>query len=312
MSHRLTLLLLLALSIGLTGFSLSEAGVRGMVRQLKRLGLVEAVFTDAALGHQLRYFDRQVGEPLLMLHGFGGDGVVTWRGQAKGLADSHRVIIPDLLWFGDSTSTAPRSLTTQAQAQLALLDHLGIEKTDVMGISYGGFVLLQMALIAPERIGRIILVDSPGPVFSEADIQSLLQRFEVEQPADIFLPDTPEQVKTIMALTYHKPPPMPRLLLRDIQRNLFNEHRAEQHELLDDLPRNRTEISPEMLQTLGEIFIVWGENDPIFPLESGQLLAETLGADLHVIPDANHGPNVEHPEAFNTAVRDFLDRTHKH
>lgn len=195
---------------------------------------------------------------------------------------------------------------TQAQAQLSLLDHLGIEKADVMGISYGGFVLLQMALIAPERIGRIILVASPGPVFSEGDIQALLQRFAVDEPADIFLPDSPAEVRTIMELTYHKPPPMPRLLLRDIQRNLFSEHREEQRELLEDLPKNRAEITPEMLDSLGNILIVWGENDPIFPLEIGHLLSEALDAPLHVIPDANHGPNVEHPRAFNTAVRDFL------
>ena len=54
MSHRLALPLplLLLLSLGLTGFSLSEAGVQAMVRQLRRLGLVEAVFADDRLGHR--------------------------------------------------------------------------------------------------------------------------------------------------------------------------------------------------------------------------------------------------------------------
>jgi pimeloyl-ACP methyl ester carboxylesterase len=298
--------LLALLTVGLLGFSLSEAGVRSMARQLERGGLDETTFTDTGAGSIMRYFVGGDGPPLLMIHGFGGDGVVTWRGQVPALRAHRRLIIPDLLWFGGSSSTAPPTLTAQARAQLALLDHLGVERADVMGISYGGFVLLRMAQLAPDRLGKIIIVDSPGPQFTDDEVQSMLDRLGAEQPADIFLPNSPDDVRRIMDLTFHKPPPLPRLILRDIQRNLFDEHRTEQTALLEDLPTNRVEITDEMLASFDDIFVVWGRHDPIFPLATGQRLAESLRAELYIVEDADHGPNVEHPDDFNRAVLGFL------
>jgi len=306
MSRRAPLLALAALAAGLTGFSLSETGLRAIARGLERKGLEEATFTTPDAGHTLHYFAGGEGPPLLMIHGFGGDGAVTWRGQVNALGAHRSLIIPDLLWFGESHSPAPPTLTAQAEAQLALLDHLGVDKVDVMGISYGGFVLLRMAQLAPERIGKSIIVDSPGPLFSDADITALLSRYDAEAPADIFLPDTPEEVKQVLDLTFHKTPPVPRVLLKDIQRNVFSENRAEQTALLDDLPNNRADITPELLAQLDDILVVWGEFDPIFPLSTGEQLAGALSAELAIIEDADHGPNVEHPKEFNRAVIEFL------
>ena len=101
---------------------------------------------------------------------------------------------------------------------------------------------------------------------------------------------------------------MPRVLRKDILNNMFDEHRTEQAALLDDLPKNRADITPEMLEDLDDILVVWGRHDPIFPLETGERLAETLGAELYIIEDADHGPNVEHPNDFNQAVLEFLQR----
>lgn len=304
---RLRAALLGALAAGLFGFSLSEFGVSAMTRQLSRKGFSEQLFVADA-GHRVRYVSGGQGPPMLLIHGFGGDGVVTWRSQAVALRKHRSLVIPDLLWFGDSSSNAAPTLTAQAEAQLALMDHLGIEKADVMGISYGGFVLLRMAQLAPHRLGKIVIVDSPGPQFSDDDVAEMLQKYGATEPADIFLPDTPDDVKAIMDLTFHKTPPMPRVLRKDILNNMFDEHRTEQAALLDDLPKNRADITPEMLEDLDDILVVWGRHDPIFPLETGERLAETLGAELYIIEDADHGPNVEHPNDFNQAVLEFLQR----
>lgn len=55
--------------------------------------------------------------------------------------------------------------------------------------------------------------------------------------------------------------------------------------------------------------VVWGEHDPVFPLDAGRRLSKMLDATLVVIPDARHAPNMEHPEAFNRALIEFLDQS---
>jgi pimeloyl-ACP methyl ester carboxylesterase len=52
--------------------------------------------------------------------------------------------------------------------------------------------------------------------------------------------------------------------------------------------------------------VVWGRQDPVFPLEIGERLAKALGAPLRVLEKARHAPNLEHPEEFNRILRGFL------
>lgn len=298
---------LLLCSAFVLGFSFATVGLHAQHRRLMRSGFAVQQFTDPQHGHHIRYMDGGDGFPLLMLHGFGGDAVSTWRHQAPAMMDRHRVILPDLLWFGGSYSDALPTLQAQAQAQLALLDALGIEQADVMGISYGGFVLLQMARMAPERIHHMIVVDSPGPTFSDADLQDMLNRFGAQQPSDIFLPTSPQDVETLFALTVQDPPQLPNWLLRDIQNNLFSQHRQAQHDLLVDLPTNRFSLTPEFLEKCPQTLLIWGEHDPVFPLETGQRLADALQAPLVVMPSALHGPNLDDPRLFNDILKNHLD-----
>ena len=294
------------LSAPLEGCSLSQAGMNTIHRRIERQGLLPARLEEPAAGLSVRYYAGGSGSPVLLLHGFGGDGPSTWQAQIPDFAEAHRVVVPDLLWFGESTSTTTPTLTAQAEAQLALLDHLSIDKVDVIGISYGGFVTLRLLQLAPERVGRVVIVDSPGPAFSDEDLQAMLERLGAETPGDIFLPDTPEDVQRLLDLTLFKERRLPRLVLRDMQRNLFSANRTEQAALLDDLPRNRALFSEADLQSLPETLVVWGRTDPVFPLRDGQELANMLGARLYVIDSADHGPIAEHPEEFNRVVLDFL------
>lgn len=289
----------------LGGCSLSQMGLGAIHRKVARKGLTAAVLDDGA-GGTVRYRVGGTGTPVLLLHGFGGDGPSTWQAQIPDFVQAHRLIVPDLLWFGESYSTATPSLTAQAEAQLALLDHLGVAQADVVGISYGGFVTLRLMQLAPTRIRRMVLVDSPGPAFSDEDLQAMLDRFGVAAPADIFLPDTPEDVQVLMDLTLHRDPSIPRFLLRDMQRNLFSDNREALTALLDDLPKNRALFSEADLASPPPALVVWGRTDPVFPLRDGQELAGMLGAQLHVIDQADHGPIAEHPDEFNRIVLDFL------
>ena len=294
----------LLVSLLLTGCSLSRIGMNAIARKAERLGLAEKQL-DAS-EQTLRYWIGGEGPPVLLIHGFGGDGLATWQGQLRDFTAEHTVIIPDLLWFGGSHSTADPTLTLQAATQLALLDALGIEQIDVVGISYGGFVTLRLFQLAPDRLRRVVIVDSPGPMFSDQDAVELAARFGVDDPEDLFVPQTPEAVGDLIGLAYHQDKHLPRFLLRDIQNNLFASHHDALRGLLRDLPANRELLDPTTLEVPPESLVVWGSHDPVFPLEIGREVADLLGAELVCIEQTAHAPQVERPEPFNEAVLEFL------
>lgn len=285
------------------GCSPVRLAARAESARTRRRGLAEA--TISLNGMALHVWKGGQGPPLLLLHGFGGDGLWTWRSQIEALAAHHTLFIPDLLWFGGSDAPGPYTLDRQTDAVIALLDHEGIARTDVVGISYGGFVTLSLGVRAPERVGRAVLVDSPGAAFSAEDYQGLLNRFGATSAADVFVPTGPEGVRTLLDLAMVKPPRVPKPILRDLYRQTFSQHQPEQRALLDDLLGRRD--STPVWKPTGPVLLVWGAEDGVFPVSVAHRLAETLAAPLVVIPDTAHAPNLEAPAAFNAAILNFLD-----
>lgn len=98
------------------------------------------------------------GEPLLLLHYFGGCGAV-WEPFIEALSERYRLIIPDMRGHGRSTENGGAFTHRQsADDMLALLDSLGIDRVRAIGMSSGGMTLLHMATRAPDRIEAMILV----------------------------------------------------------------------------------------------------------------------------------------------------------
>ena len=297
--------LLLCLALLTAACSLSRAGLNLVEAQAEGVGMESRWLSQE--GWYLRYWVGGEGPPLLALHGFGGNGLSTWRGQLRPLMRSHRLIVPDLLWFGDSGGAQARpSLETQARAQLALLAHEGIGRTDVMGISYGGFVLLMMQALAPDTFDHLILVDSPGPAFEPEDQAAMLARFGVEDAAEIFLPEDPEDVRVLLDLAFGRPRHLPGFVLKDLQRNVFSAHRAGQRALLADLVGRRE--AGLGLDFRRPPLLIWGAGDQVFPVEVAERLAAQTGGELVVIEGCAHGPQADGAATFNKAVLSYLAR----
>jgi pimeloyl-ACP methyl ester carboxylesterase len=283
----------------------SPAGIgeRGMQWKAARYGLTAGTFAQE--GTQLRFWTGGEGPPLLLLHGFGGTGLSTWLPQLV-LSDAHTLLIPDLLWFGESDSSSPPTLSAQVEILLAWMDSLALEKADVAAVSYGGFVALQMAEERPEIVGKVVLVDSPGPFFSPEDQQAFCERIGVESPAELFIPDTAEGVQRLLRVALADPPRLPKWVARDLLGSYLSAHPEEQEALLDELVQMRAEMDVDAVPMPPEMLVIWGEDDPIFPVPIAEKLAAHAGAELHVFPGAAHTPSIDTPKAFNAVVRRFL------
>lgn len=277
--------------------------------KFQRHGLSEHTLeTETAVIH---YWKGGEGNPVVLLHGFGANGLWTWHPQIDALADSHQLIIPDLIWFGESYAKEEAySLEFQAESFLSLLAHEGISKVDLVGISYGGLVVFNMAIAAPDVVDRLVMVDSPGPVFTVQDQAEMLERMGVTSTADIVIPESAEDLPKLFRLAYHRPPKLPRFLLNDTYNQLFTKYVPEKRELLAYLENNRARLTTAEWEIPHRTLVLWGEQDPLFTPEVGQRLALQIGdnAEFKAIPEASHAPNIEQPKSFNILLSTFLSR----
>jgi pimeloyl-ACP methyl ester carboxylesterase len=296
-------LLPLSLILFLMGCSVSRIYTSSLESKAKRIGLTEhQVQLGAANVH---YWIGGKGPPLLVLHGFGGDSLRTWASQIRALAQHHTLILPDMVFFGQSSASSSPSLSLQSETFLKLIQHAGLGPADVMGISYGGFVTLQMKRDNPDLVRRVIVVDSPGGHFDEADEAALLDRFDAESPAEIFIPQDWRGVRQIMQLVFYRPPWLPIWVYRDVKEVVFSANHAEQLVLLGELRGRRSEFMDQDWSET-EALVVWGAEDPVFPVALGEQLSQSLGAEFVVFEEAAHGPNLEHPRRFNRLVLQWL------
>lgn len=100
------------------------------------------------------------GPPLMLIHGLGSSGD-DWAFQRADFARSHRLILPDLRGSGRSGKPrGPYSITGFAADLCALLDALAIDTVDLLGFSLGGAVAIEMALLRPRQVRRLILCNT--------------------------------------------------------------------------------------------------------------------------------------------------------
>jgi pimeloyl-ACP methyl ester carboxylesterase len=287
------LLLLAALLGGCSG--LVRAGERSIERKLARHDLFESSVT---LGPDtLHVWQGGQGTPVVLVQGFGGSAALQWHALAGRIAAHHRLVMADLLWFGDSTSSDRTfGLDHQVQALAALLRHLGIEDARVVGTSYGGFVAWDLAHAHPDLVSDLVLVDSPGPAFDRTDYAKMLHRLHARDAIDVFVPDDVDDMRRLLALGYRDPPHVPRSLLAAIQREVYAPHATEHRELLLRLVHDRLESDPEIVPPKQPVTLIWGAHDPVFPIADARQLADAIDAELVIIDDARHAPMLEHPD----------------
>ena len=293
---------ILAVLTGCNVVALKQASIE---RTMREAGLAAA---DVKLGpDSIHYWSGGKGPTVLLVHGFGASGMWLWYPQVEDLARDHRVILPDLLWFGDSRSDdRDFSLDHQVKMVEALLDRLGECEADVVGVSYGGLVAHELASDRAGAVRSLILVDTPGRAYTREDYRLLCERFHVPHLGQVLVPRTPEGVEILLGLAYFDPPWTPAFAREQALTSLYASYRDERVALLDALLQNMDGLLARPVTLRARPMVVWGRQDPVFPLEIGERLAAGLKAPLRVLENARHAPNLEHPDEFNRILRGFL------
>lgn len=253
-------------------------------------------------GLHIAYTDAGRGPALLLFHAFPLSRHM-WDPLIPALADRFRIIAPDLPGFGGSEAREEQpSLETYAQDAAALLDTLSIQRAVLGGLSMGGYIALAFYRLFPQRVRALILADTRPQADSPETRQAREQL--------ITLVDTDGTAALADAL-------LPRLLApesAECNPQLVDQVHAmiEHASILGVIAALRAMMDrPDATTLLPQItcptLIIVGENDTVTPKADAEVMAARLPrAKLIVIPDAGHLSNLERPDVFNRAVRDFL------
>src|ERR1051325_132663 len=107
---------------------------------------------------QMAYTDAGIGRPVVLIHGYPFNRTL-WNEQVAALSNSYRVLAPDLRGFGESDASAePATMNQMAQDVALLLDHLGIARATIAGLSMGGYVALAFYKQLQSRARAPVLV----------------------------------------------------------------------------------------------------------------------------------------------------------
>lgn len=256
-----------------------------------------------ANGLEIAYERVGEGPPLVLVHGAAFDAR-SWRPQLVALADEFTVVAWDEPGAGRSSDLpAGFRLADYATCLAALIESLDLGPAHVAGLSWGSTVALELYALYPGLVRTLILAGGyagwKGSLPDEevrARVAGVRRMLEVP-PAD-FDP-------TLPGLFAGSPPPGLLPLLDDMAADVRPESLERQLVLMAE-----TDLSDQLPRIDAATLLIWGERDARSPLSVARQFEEAVpDTELVVIPGCGHVSNLERPEPFNHAVREFC-RTH--
>jgi len=243
-------------------------------------------------GSHYVYLEGGSGEPLLLLHGFGGNKDNFCRVAAH-LTRHYRVIVPDHIGFGESARPGQADYGCDAQAERLeqLLAALGIESLHLGGNSMGGQIALVLASRQPQRVRSLWLLNSAG-LWSVPSGEAWEQA--ARDGGNPLLVRSLDDYHALLAHSMSQPPQLPRPLLRVLAAQRIA-HADHEQRIFDALTAASLEERVRGLAT--PALIVWGEEDRIIPVAAAEVLAALLpNSQLIRLPRVGHLPMLECPE----------------
>ncbi|MCO6453069.1 MAG: alpha/beta fold hydrolase [Caldilineales bacterium] len=246
---------------------------------------------------RIHYHDLGEGPPVLLLHGLGSCGS-DWFPITPALAPHHRLVLPDLRGHGQSSLPLSRDFSINCMTRdiVGLLDHLDLASADVIGLSLGGCVALQMACTEPRRVRRLVLVNTFARLQSNG-AGMWKQRLRRVGAA---LGDMDSLAELVASSLFADPAFQTFVYERFRCNDLGSMRRCMISIARFDLRSRLSAISSPTL-------ILVGDRDATVPRRCADQLASGIpNARMQIVADAGHALPYDQPDEFVTAVEDFL------
>lgn len=259
-----------------------------------------------AAGLRTNYHDHGKGFPVLMIHG-SGPGVsafANWRLVMPRLAESRRVIAPDMAGFGftDRPAGAVYSMDNWVAQAIGLMDALDLPQVDLVGNSFGGALSLALAIRHPQRVRRLVLMGAAGvsfPLTPALDaVWGYTPSFEnMRKVMDWFAYDRNLVTDELARLRYEAS------IRPGFHESYASMFPAPRQRWVDALASAEKDIRALPHETL----VIHGREDQVLPVSNSITLANwILRSQLHVFGRCGHWTQIEHAARFARLVGDFL------
>jgi 3-oxoadipate enol-lactonase len=230
---------------------------------------------------------------VLLVHAGGLDGRM-WHPLAERLKDSYRVHMPDLRGHGDSPM--PDEEFANAEDLVRVLDSLRVKRTAVVGASFGGWVALQLATLAPDRVSGLALMAS---AFDLDDWSPELEAFRTEEEALLEAGDIDGAVALGLRTWVREP------AIADVVADMSRVAFERQHGVEPKMRELPVDLGAIKVPTLA---LSGGRDFPDFARIADRIAAEVPGAERAEIEDAGHLIALERPDETAALLRPWLKR----
>jgi 2-hydroxymuconate-semialdehyde hydrolase len=244
--------------------------------------------------------------PVLLVHG-SGPGVsawANWRLAMPELAKTRRVLAPDMVGFGFTDRPAGQvyAMDVWVQQALDLLDALDLPQVDLVGNSFGGALALALAIRAPQRVRRLVLMGSVGVPFAITPGLDAVWGYEPSLAAmkgllDLFAHSRALVTDELAELRYAAS------IRPGFQESFSAMFPAPRQRWVDAMASAEADIRALPQETL----VIHGREDRVIPLANSLTLADWIpNSQLHVFGHCGHWTQIEHAGRFARLVGDFL------
>lgn len=252
------------------------------------------------------YHDQGEGFPVLLAHG-SGPGVsawANWRLVIPVLSKSRRVLAPDMIGFGytERVKDLPLNMKTWVKQVVDFLDALGIEKTDIVGNSFGGGLALALAVEYPERLRKVVLMGAMGVEFPITkgldDVWGYQPSVEnMKKMLTLFVDNKAFATDDLAKIRYEAS------IEPGFQESFSSMFPAPRQQWVKFMARTEEEIKAIKHPTL----IIHGREDQVIPIENSYRLINLIdNAQLHVFGHCGHWTQIEKSAEFTTLIDNFL------
>jgi pimeloyl-ACP methyl ester carboxylesterase len=276
---------------------------------------IERISIQTVLVHDQRiaYLDVGAGQPVILIHGFGGS-MWQWEQQQHALSRNFRVLTLDLPGAGLSDKPAIDYRPDQMlDFFVGFMDAVKIPQATLVGNSMGAGLAIGMALAHPTRVAKLVLIDGlPQHVMEKLTSPSVRRALETSAPSWLVsfgnMLFGGLMIESVLREIVHDPALLTPAV---IERSNRNRQRPGLIKPIMTVRENLPLWESGFATRVGEIthptLVIWGEEDRVFPIAVGEELHHTIkGSRFIRIPKAGHIPQWERPDLVNQELITFF------
>lgn len=251
-------------------------------------------------GFKIHYLEAGTGPDVVLLHGLGGDSS-NWTFNINALSRSFHVIVPDQLGFGFSDKPLINyRVGTLVDFLDKFLAELNLNRVTLVGNSLGGWIAADYTIEHPDKVARLVLVDSAG--------FALPKDFDMQQLSTLN-PSTREQMRALAGRVFYNKGLFANEEMIDLMlsRRLTAGDGFTIDKLIGSIQRSEDVLDNRLGKIKVPVLIIWGKQDGLLPLSDGERFKkEIAGARLDVFDQCGHAPMAEQATKFNDEVIKFI------